>query len=572
VDKSLFMQPLAYLLHLQSLFWFGWIVSIVLLLGFVVGLIVVCSLRKKIFSGEVPTAPSYFDSPSAGLSTASLLMVTGLFGAAFISRYWLKGFMFGPWYLMDDGLDSCILPFQLTQRETPWGGHTHYLVWFIYLIAYRLFGFGPEVARVTAISFFAMSVVIFYWALHRPFGKQVAWFVVGMMLFSSPFIIHSIYATAIAFSLLPTAIILWIVTKPLTAVSAGSMGLVLAASLYLYPGAFLTGLCLIFLHALVFHRSWTWKFRAISLFAFVSAAALSYRIRLVVTSNLDWKQWSGGELSFGGIGPRVSTVLKDTFWESLSFNSLNADAPYFDTGMVGLLIIGMGSSLMFFESQPSMRERKWIWISVMSFLGSVVLSGLGGQYPGVRRVLSSFPLLFLIAGLGLKYLWQSKVFRPFLRATIVVGFALVPMRSYAIGQQYWPTLRYFSRQPDFMVAAGQALLQNTDSRKNVVIIYQNPESPWGGQLHRCALGLDERLNGHFHSVTAIPQSGLQQWQEVHGEFVLFSDELFTENQLQNLFGYPPHSSRVVRFSGPHQSAQLLAIYDFRPDSTQQHTP
>lgn len=495
-----------------------------------------------------------------------MLISAVLFGVAFMSRYWLMGLMFGPWYYMDDALDSCIGPFQLSQGEGIWGGQSQYLVWVFYLMAYRLFGFGVEVARLTNIFFFAISVVVFYWALHRPFGRQVGWFVVGMMLLSSPFITHSIYATAITYCLLPTAIILFVLTRPLTLGSVAFLGPVLAAGLFLYPAAVTTGASIIIFHAIFFYRSWTWKTRLISLATLVLAGGLAYRIRLGVARNPDWKQWSGGILSFEGTGQRSMVILKDTFWESLSFGALNSSAPYFDTVMIGFLAIGVIAFLITSKFQPPMSDRKWIWISLLSFLGSVLLSGLASHYPGVRRIFSSLPLLFLIAGLGLKHFWRSKVFRAFLVATTAVCFSLVTLRSYAISTREWPTLRDVSRQDDFMVAARQTLVQNADSQKNVVLIDHNWDRPWSGQLYRCALSLDEELNGHFQTVTVIPQSQLGRKHDLQGRFILFTGELLSQDQLLNMFGHPPNSLKTLNLPKAPKRDQLIAIYEFAIDS------
>jgi len=95
-----------------------------------------------------------------------------------------------------------------------------------------------------------------------------------------------------------------------------------------------------------------------SLLTFVFSAGLGYQIRLWATGNADWKQWAGGLLSFEHIGPHSVVVLKDTFLESLTWDAINAQAPYFDTIMLGFLIIGVGSSLIPPGSQPSTFERK----------------------------------------------------------------------------------------------------------------------------------------------------------------------------------------------------------------------
>jgi len=558
------MLSFDHLLKLQLLFWFGWILSAVLFFCLVTAWLLDYSSKKGGFSDSASGPPKRLvpsqlrSSPAFILTSALLLIVT------FFSRYWLSGFIFGPWYFGDEGLETCIVPFQLSQGESLWGDNTFFLVNSIYLLAYRIFGFSSSVPRVINISFFTAAVIILYWALKRPFGKEVAWFVVGMMLLSSPFILHSIFATSITFCLLPAAIILFVLVRRLTQGSAALLGIALVAGLLLYPAAFLTGVCLIFFHAIVFYRSWTWKARLVSLVAFVLAGGLAFKIRLLVTGNSNLKRWGGGQLYLEQIGQHSMVVLKDTFWESLSFNSLNLRAPYFDTVMVGFLIIGIIASLILWKPQPSMFERKWVWISLLSFFGSVFLSALALHNPGVRRILSSLPLLFLIAGLGLKYLWNWKTFRPLVGGAIIVCFGLVALRSYVIGRTSWP----LAGGSDFMVGARQALLQNTNSQKNVVIIGYNADQ-WGGELYRCALSLDENLNTHFQTVIVIPRSRLNQRQDLRGDSMLLANELFSENQLQDIFGYSPTSSQIRQPSKSPQYNKLVAIYDFTKNSVRQ---
>lgn len=273
-------------------------------------------------------------------------------------------------------------------------------------------------------------------------------------------------------------------------------------------------------------------------------------------------------MSFEQIGQNSIVMLKDTFWESISFNALNSGAPYIDTVIVGLLIIGVVSSFIVAKSHPLMFDRKWMWISLLSFLGSVFLSGLAAHYPGVRRIFSSLPLLFLIAGLGLKHFWQWKAFRPFLGGAVIVCFSLVASRSYAIGQKDWPRLGYFSRLPDFMVGAREILSQTTNSQNNIVVIAYDSDQ-WSGQLYRCALSLDERLNTHFQSVIVIPRSGLNLKQDLQGEFILLANELFSESQLQDIFGQAPTSSKIRKQSKVPHHGELVAIYDFTKNSVRE---
>lgn len=551
---------------LQSLFWIGSIVSAFLLFCFAIGLFLKSFPRTDPSSDTAPPPLIPSNSSRDCVSTTFRRILVVLFTVTFISRYWLSRSMFGPWFFTDEFIESCINPFKLSQGEWLWGGYTNYLTYAMYLVSYRFLWFSPQVARATNIFSFAIAVAIFHWAMERPFGKHVGWFVTAMMLVSSPFITHSIYAASIAFSLLPTAAILFILTRPLTLGSAVILGPALVASLYLYPAGFLTCTCLIFFHAIVFHPSWTRPSRAAFLASFALSGGLSYYLRLLLTHNPNWNQWAGGILSFDHIGPHSMVVLKDVFWASNSWDAANHQAPYLDTVMIGFLIIGIVSSFLLSKSQLSTFERKWVWIGLLTFFGSVVLSALGRDYPGVRRIFSSLPLLFVIAGLGVKSFWQWKTFRPCLAAVIIVCFGLVALRSYSISQMEWPGYRYWTRQPDFMMGARQTLVQKTNSQRKVVLISYSSDGHYRGDQYRCALSLDENLNQYFQTVTVIRREQLDHKQNLQGEFVLLANELFSEKQLHDAFGRPPSSTRIRRPSTSPRLDELVAIYEFTKDS------
>ncbi len=540
----------------QLLFRVGWIVSIILLCCWAVWLIVDRCSQQKAFSA------GHASPPRLPLSPASTLLISVvLFVGAFASRYWLSRFMFGPWYFADEAFDSCIMPYQLSRSEAIWGGGTNYLTYLIYLAAYRLFGFGVGVARAVNSGLFAGSAVIVFWALHGAFGARVSGVVLGMMLLSSSFITHSIYATAITFSFLPSSIILFILTKPLTDRSAALLGITLNASLYLFPAAFLTGVCLVFFHAVVFYRDyWTWRTRLIGLIACVLSGGLGYQMRLTLTGNPHWNQWAGGFLSFDQAIPSILVVLKDVFWESRSWNTLNLGMPYLDTAMAGFLMIGVGASLIPSKSCPPTRERRWVLISLLSFFGSVALSALAGAYPGVRRIFPSMLLLFFVAGLGLEQFWRRAMLRPALASAVIVCFGLVATRSYVVARESWP----LSGQSDFMVAARETLLHRGNGRQEVVIIAYDSDQ-YLAQHYRCALSLDDTLNGRFHSVGVIRRAGLSQRPDLPTHFILFANELFSDRQLEDMFGSRPHSSTIRRPVTSPRPGVLAAIYEFSED-------
>jgi hypothetical protein len=92
---------------------------------------------------------------------------------------------------------------------------------------------------------------------------------------------------------------------------------------------------------------------------------------------------------------------------------------------------------------------------------------------------------------------------------------------------------------------------------------------WAAQDYRCALSLDKNVSRRFKSVIVIPRSGLNEKQDSHGQFVLFTRELFSENELAGIFGYPPQSSRIAAYSKGPTAGRFLTIYDFTRHSMHQ---
>jgi hypothetical protein len=249
--------------------------------------------------------------------------------------------------------------------------------------------------------------------------------------------------------------------------------------------------------------------------------------------------------------------------------------------MTGFVIIGVGSALMSSRSRLPLLERRWVWVGILSVLGSIALSALAGVYPGARRIFPSMLLLYLIAGFGFDCLWRWAMFRPVLVSAVAVCFGLVGLQSYVIARESWP----LSGQSDFMVAAREwllqkgdsrqevvippatthraavAVLQKGDSRPEVVIIAYNSDQHLG-QHYRCALSLDDTLNARFKSVRVIHQADLDQRHDLQSNVILLANQRFSNDQLQAMFGSPPTAATLRRpFTSPRPEA-LAAIYEF----------
>ena|SRR3990172_3400556 len=92
---------------------------------------------------------------------------------------------------------------------------------------------------------------------------------------------------------------------------------------------------------------------------------------------------------------------------------------------------------------------------------------------------------------------------------------------------------------------------------------------WAALDYRCARSLDKDLSRRFKSVIVIPRPEVNEKQGLHGQFLLFTPELFSENELARIFGYPPRSSRIAAYSKGPATGQFLAIYDFIKHSMHQ---
>ena len=261
----------------------GWLLSLV---------VVALAVWRLSPIALLPGAKWSAASPSGRATRWSVTVLLLL--VALASRYWASRVAFGEWYAGGEIFDSCVDPLQLIEGEPiHWGG-TNYLTYLIYYAVYQIFGFSPAVARMTNAVVFSVSLVVLHHALVPKLGRRVAWFVSGMLLSSSAFVVHSVYATAITFSLLPTAILIFLLARPLTTWSTAVLGPVLVMGLFLYPAAFLTGAPLVLFHAVLCRREWRWRHRLAGLGGLAVAGATAWLVRSWLDGRASRPQFGGG--------------------------------------------------------------------------------------------------------------------------------------------------------------------------------------------------------------------------------------------------------------------------------------
>ena len=116
-----------------------------------------------------------------------------------------------------------------------------------------------------------------------------------------------------------------------------------------------------------------------------------------------------------------------------------------------------------------------------------------------------------------------------------------------------------------MRAVEETLLESANTQKNLLIIGYDLDQ-YHALHYRCALSLNVTLNQYFQTVHVIPQTELHRRHEVGGEYVPFANGLFSDGRLKVIFGPPPASSSIRKFSESPKPDELIAIYEFTSDS------
>jgi len=143
-----------------------------------------------------------------------LLLFVGIFLIVLLVRLYSAKLMYGSWFIQDDAFDSCIDPFQLLLGENIWGDGTNYLTYIFYLLAYKIFGYSLIASYSVNVVIFSLSLAVLSYATYKQFGLIASIVVLLVCITSYPFILHSIYATALTFSFLPVALMLLLFSVP----------------------------------------------------------------------------------------------------------------------------------------------------------------------------------------------------------------------------------------------------------------------------------------------------------------------------------------------------------------------
>ena len=297
---------------------------------------------------------------------------------------------------------------------------------------------------------------------------------------------------------------------------------------------------MLFFHIIFFTRWWTLKTVTGALASFLVMGPFTLVVRNFSSSNSRLSHWAGGNFSFHNFLEKIVVVLQDTFWKSTTWNTLNYNVPYFEPPLLFLLISAVFLLLFSIKYKSFSFAEKWICVFVLTYLGSTTLSAFSGQYPGVRRVISSLPLLYIICGISLQKFLDLKIARGVVLIATVIGITLIAGRSYFITQNKWP----LTHKSAFMEESSR-LLAKTEKQVQKVIIASYRGDQFQAQHYRCALGLDQNYQQQFSPPLIIPRNSFNRpLVEINPEdsFVFLANENFDENQLLKAFGRKPDAS------------------------------
>ena len=512
------------------------------LLGIITFSLIVIYYRQSFaprFTGtkDSPAKRTSFQVQAMGL----MLVLSGIFLAVLIIKLHSAKMMYGSWFIQDDAFDSCIDPYQLLLGESIWGGGTNYLTYTIYLCAYNLFGYSLATSYSVNVIVFSISLSVLFLAAYRQFGFITGTFLLLVCITSYPLILHSIYATALTFSFLPVALMLFTLSCRNSFIAALLLVFYLCLSLFFYPGAFLTGICLLFFHFIFFPKWWR-NLKTVTgvLISFLVMGPLTLFVKNTFSGNNNLSYWAGGIFSTHNSFKNSIVVFQDVFWKSTTWNAMNFNAPYFEPPVFMLLLTALLLLFLSINYKCFTNAEKWICIFLLTFFGSAALSALSGPYPGVRRVIASLPLLYIVCGLGAQRFSELNIARAPILILALVGILLIAGRSYFIMQHNWP----LSHSSDFMEKSLE-LLANKKSSTKTIIIASYPGDQFQAQHYRCALGLNDNYQQQFSPPLIIPRISFNRNLgniSQDDSIVFFANENFSSAQLAKAFGKQPDIS------------------------------
>ncbi len=445
-----------------------------------------------------------------------------------VTRIVLRPRFVGDWFLGDEHIDACVASLQLLLGEPIWGGFTNYLSYAAYLAGYRVFGFGPRVARLTIILAVAAAAALSHVAVRRATDARSAWIASFVIIVAGPYVAQSLFATAIGLALVPAAVALLLVVGPITVPRAVALGPLAAAGLFVYPPGAIAVVALGAVHALVFRERWSLTTRLAAVTGCAGGAILALLGRWLVTGQVRARQWSHGGLDFSSVLASLGVVARDVIWESRSFDAVNLEGPYLDSALLGFVIAGIAAGWR-------ERDARWRWacVGVLAFVVSMIIASTGGALPGIRRAFA--PQLFL----GFAIARGVIEFRRRAPRWLAV---VVPL--FAAGLVAWHTARLVASwpqypEPDFIRGAREVLAAERMAGHDVIVIGE-PTDGLGGHGLRCMIGLEDRLSAQLGRIRAVRRADLATWRDAPaGPVVILASQPIAEHELTAAFGRAP---------------------------------
>lgn len=297
-------------------------------------------------------------------------------------------------FYQDAYFDNCIKPGQFWRGESIWGIDTNYISYLIALLVGALFPMEGLYYSLASLFFFISLTALSYRLLHLRYHasdrQQVldsfCWMIVLESLFF-PTIVHTVYTSAMAWaagfvSLFLALLLIWDTSREriILVILAG----LTALAAYVYPGLAVAFLATFFGWVLIRERSLIKESAVYTIIVGIIFLCLKGVWWTLGYGRGQNKQLAGGFFSLTTYPLSVRTILEDTFYSTSSWGAVNGGWPYFTYALLPILLLALVQRRMLLLR----------FFAILEF--AVFMASFAWPYPGVRRILWVWPILFFL--------------------------------------------------------------------------------------------------------------------------------------------------------------------------------
>ena len=458
----------------------------------------VCLTMSGAFRRQTAAAeePGHLAEKTSRTSARNLALV--VFCVFLISRLVYSKFMFDSWYYQDDALDTCIKPLQMLTGLPIWGTDTGFVMYPLYWLLGEVAGPNIQITNAFTALLFSTSLAASLLLVVRFCGLAPGVVLGAIITLSYPFVVHSVYSSAIAWGA-PTALIgsAWFLTRREITLKVGAgLAVVTIVSLYMYPGATVALLALAAAHRLILGSRW----RTGAEFVFAGALAAGYLASQLVVSRwlvgtpLLRTQFAGGHLSFDlkAIGHVLWIYLREPFYFTDSWDAINLGGPYFEPALLWVLVTAL------------YRRHRLTLVALCALMIAGALAAFLGSYPGVRRTMWVFPGLYLALATYLAGVMRgSRRVGARVGVVLCISLGLIGLRSWTAAAVSKPLSRpnaFVIELEKWRAAAGAAI----DGA--VLVLFEDDKDQYQSHHYWCYMTFRQHAVGADTSVRLVSKS------------------------------------------------------------------